>query len=170
MAYFGKLGALTRQIVARSMLQRTGAAVTVLPSVYLLQRGMASSKLFIGGLAWGTDEQTLKEAFSSFGEVLDAKIICDRDTGRSRGFGFVSYRNESEAEVALQEMDGRDLAGRTIRVDYATQRAPGERPGGSLPRGGGGYSPTGVHRDNSNFGGNGDFGGGSRFGGNSDWR
>ncbi len=63
-----------------------------------------------------------------------------------------------------------DLAGRTIRVDYATQRAPGERPGGSLPRGGGGYSPTGVHRDNSNFGGNGDFGGGSRFGGNSDWR
>ncbi len=50
MAYFGKLGALTRQIVSRSMLQRTGAAVTVLPSVYLLQRGMASSKLFIGGL------------------------------------------------------------------------------------------------------------------------
>jgi RNA recognition motif-containing protein len=68
---------LTRQIVARSMLQRTGAAVTVLPSVYLLQRGMASSKLFIGGLAWGTDEQTLKEAFSSFGEVLDGTEASD---------------------------------------------------------------------------------------------
>ncbi len=63
-----------------------------------------------------------------------------------------------------------DLAGRTIRVDYATQRPPGERPGGSLPRGGGGYSPTGVHRENSTFGGSNDFGGGGSFGGNSDWR
>ncbi|KAH9546299.1 hypothetical protein CY35_12G088000 [Sphagnum magellanicum] len=170
MAYFGKLGALTRQIVARSLLQKNGAAVAALPAVYLLQRGMASSKLFIGGLAWGTDEQTLKEAFSSFGDVLDAKIICDRDTGRSRGFGFVSFSNESEAEVALQEMDGRDLAGRTIRVDYATQRAPGERTGGSPRGGGGGYNPTGVHRDGGNYGGNSDFNGSSRFGGNSEWR
>ncbi|KAH9551730.1 hypothetical protein CY35_09G028300 [Sphagnum magellanicum] len=171
MAYFGKLGALSRQMVATSMLQKSGAAAAAaLPAVYMLQRGMASSKLFIGGLAWATDEQTLKEAFSSFGEVIEAKIICDRDTGRSRGFGFVSFKSEQEAEVALQEMDGRDLAGRTIRVDYATQRAPGERPGGSLPRGGGGYSPTGVHRENSTFGGSNDFGGGGSFGGNSDWR
>ncbi len=63
-----------------------------------------------------------------------------------------------------------DLAGRTIRVDYATQRAPGERTGGSPRGGGGGYSPTGVHREGGNYGGNSDFNGNSRFGGNSEWR
>jgi hypothetical protein len=108
MAYFGKLGCLMRQAVASSVLRNTGGAGTLaLPAVFLLQRGMASSKLFIGGLAWGTDEGAIRDAFSSFGEVTEVKIICDRDTGRSRGFGFVSFKSEAEAAAALQEMDGR---------------------------------------------------------------
>ncbi|CAK9196167.1 unnamed protein product [Sphagnum troendelagicum] len=119
MAYFGKLGCLMRQTVAKSLLQKAGTGSVALPAVFLLQRGMASSKLFIGGLAWGTDEGAIRDAFSAFGEVTEVKIICDRDTGRSRGFGFVSFTSESEAGAALQEMDGRDLGGRTIRVDYA---------------------------------------------------
>lgn len=113
--------------------QHSGAAV--IPAMFLVSRGMASSKLFVGGLAWGTTDANIKEAFSAFGEVVEVKIICDRDTGRSRGFGFVSFTNEQEAEAALQAMDGRDLAGRTIRVDYATERSP--QAGGGLYRAGG---------------------------------
>ncbi|CAM6013568.1 unnamed protein product [Sphagnum balticum] len=152
MAYFGKLGCVMRQTVARSLLQKAGAAGTgsvALPAVFLLQRGMASSKLFIGGLAWGTDEGSIRDAFSAFGEVTEVKIICDRDTGRSRGFGFVSFTSESEAGAALQEMDGRDLGGRTIRVDYAVERAPGDRPAGGMSRGYG--APGSTDRS---FGGN----------------
>ncbi|CAM6037179.1 unnamed protein product [Sphagnum compactum] len=88
----------------------------------------ASVTFFYRGLAWGTDEGAIRDAFSSFGEVTEVKIICDRDTGRSRGFGFVSFKSEAEAAAALQEMDGRDLGGRTVRVDYAVERAPGDRP------------------------------------------
>jgi len=156
MAYFGKLGGLLRQNVAKSMLMKTGGAAAAVPALLVLQRGMASSKLFIGGLAWGTDENTLRDAFSSFGNVTEVKIIIDRDTGRSRGFGFVSFTSESEAEVALQEMDGRELAGRLIRVDYATERTPGTGVGGDRGfRGGGG---GGVSYNRGGGGGGGGFG------------
>lgn len=136
MAFFGKLG---RSLIAKagsnavsSPLRVEPAVAGAAPAVFaVLSRGMASSKLFIGGLSWGTDEKTLKDAFASFGEVTDCRIITDRDSGRSRGFGFVSFNSEGEAKAALEEMDGRDLAGRTIRVDYATDRSAG---GGFSPR------------------------------------
>jgi hypothetical protein len=80
MAYFGKLGCLMRQAVASSVLRKTGGAGTMaLPAVFLLQRGMASSKLFIGGLAWGTDEGTIRDAFSSFGEVTEGIVAISLD-------------------------------------------------------------------------------------------
>ncbi|CAM6106491.1 unnamed protein product [Calypogeia fissa] len=153
MAFFGKLG---RSLVAKagsnafsSPLRVQPAVAGAVPAVFaMLSRGMASSKLFIGGLSWGTDEKTLRDAFASFGEVTDCRIITDRDTGRSRGFGFVSFNSEGEAQAALQEMDGRDLAGRTIRVDYATDRSPG-----------GGFQARGPPRQ-----GGGGFGGGNAFG------
>ncbi|KAJ6691217.1 GLYCINE-RICH RNA-BINDING PROTEIN 3 MITOCHONDRIAL [Salix koriyanagi] len=85
-------------------------------------RCMSSSKLFIGGLSWSTDDQTLKDAFSGYGEVIDAKVITDRDTGRSRGFGFVNYESTESASAALSAMDGQELGGRNIRVSYATDR------------------------------------------------
>ncbi|KAG0580896.1 hypothetical protein KC19_4G208600 [Ceratodon purpureus] len=137
MAFFGRLGGLMRQNAAQSVLVKSGlgVAAAAVPSLLMLQRGMSSSKLFIGGLAWGIDENTLRDAFGSFGSVTEVKIILDRDTGRSRGFGFVNFTSPQEAEVALQEMDGRELAGRQIRVDYATDKSVGAPRGG----GGGGY-------------------------------
>lgn len=155
MAFFGRLG---RAVIAkagstalRPPSHMEAAAASAVPAVFLmLNRGMASSKLFIGGLAWGTDEKTLRDAFAGFGEVTDVRIITDRDTGRSRGFGFVSFNSEGEAQAALQEMDGRDLAGRTIRVDYATDRAAG----------GGGFTPRGPPGGGSRQGGGPAFGGG----------
>ena len=94
-----------------------------------------SKKLFVGGLAWATDDAGLAEAFRQFGEIAEAKVITDRDTGRSRGFGFVTFEDEGAAQQALEGMNGRELDGRTLRVDLATEQAPRrERSGG-----GGGY-------------------------------
>ena len=89
-------------------------------------------KLFVGGLSWGTDDHALNDAFSAFGEVTEAKVINDRDTGRSRGFGFVTFNDASEADEAIKALDGSMLDGRTIRVNEAQQRNDrgGDRRGG----------------------------------------
>ena len=81
-----------------------------------------SKKLFVGGLSWGTSDDGLRAAFERFGEVTEAKVVLDRDTGRSRGFGFVAYNDESHAGQAMQEMNGTELDGRNIRVDLANDR------------------------------------------------
>ena len=104
-----------------------------------------SKKLFVGGLAWATDDAGLAEAFRQFGEIAEAKVITDRDTGRSRGFGFVSFEVVGAAQQALEGMNGRELDGRTLRVDLATEQAPrrerssgggyGDRRGGGRDRG-----------------------------------
>jgi cold-inducible RNA-binding protein len=94
-----------------------------------------SKKLFVGSLSWNTTDEGLRRAFEKFGEVLEAKVIKDRDTDRSRGFGFVSFANPKDAMDAMQGMDGQELDGRTIKVNEAQER---ERSGGGGPRGGGG--------------------------------
>ena len=94
-----------------------------------------SKRLFIGGLAWATTTEDLQEAFTPFGEVVDAKVVSDRETGRSRGFGFVTFTTEEAAAAARDSMDGASLSGRTIRVDLARERQGGGGGGG----GGGGY-------------------------------
>lgn len=99
-----------------------------------------SKKLFVGGLAWGTDDDGLRDAFERFGEVSDAKVITDRETGRSRGFGFVTFENANDADSAMQAMNGAQLDGRTLNVNEAAERAP--RPGG----GGGGGGRGGPSR------------------------
>ena len=99
------------------------------------------NKLFIGGLSWGTTDEDLHAAFGAFGTVSEAKVITDRETGRSRGFGFVTFSTSDEAAAAIQEMDGKDLGGRTVRVNEAQQRSSG-------PRGGGGGGGGGGRRDN----------------------
>jgi len=163
MAYFGKLGGLLRQNAAQSVLLKSGLGVAA-PALLVLQRGMSGSKLFIGGLAWGTDEETLKDAFGSFGTVTEVKIILDRDTGRSRGFGFVNFSSPQEAQTALQEMDGRDLGGRQIRVDYATDR---REAGVGRAGGAGGYGNRGGYGDRQSGGGfNGQDDGERGYGGN----
>ncbi|MEC8422451.1 MAG: RNA-binding protein, partial [Myxococcota bacterium] len=97
------------------------------------------NKLFVGGLAWATNNDGLREAFASFGEVTDAVVILERDTGRSRGFGFVTFAEESAAQEAIAAMDGQELDGRAIRVNEAQERrGGGGRGGGGGYRGGGG--------------------------------
>lgn len=106
-----------------------------------------SNKLFVGGLSWNTTDDGLREAFAAFGEVTDAKVITDRDTGRSRGFGFVTFSNKEEADAAIEGMNGNTLDGRTLNVNEAQERSRG--PGG----GGGGRGGYGG-------GGGGGYGGG----------
>lgn len=95
-----------------------------------------AKKLFVGGLAWATTDDGLRQAFERFGQVAEAKVIMDRETGRSRGFGFVSFNDDAQGSAAMQEMDGGQLDGRTIKVNEAQERAP--RPGGGGGYGGGG--------------------------------
>ena len=92
-----------------------------------------SNRLFVGGLSWDTTDDTLRSAFSQFGEVTDVKVITDRDSGRSRGFGFVTFEDSDSAAAAKADLNGTELDGRTIRVDNASERKP--RGGGG--RGGG---------------------------------
>lgn len=99
-------------------------------------------RLFVGGLSWNTTDDGLRQAFERFGEVTDAKVITDRDTGRSRGFGFVTLADDQAAATAINEMNGATLDGRSIKVNEAEERSPrggGGRSGGGYRRGGGGH-------------------------------
>ena len=80
---------------------------------------MQNNKLFVGGISWNTTEDQLKEYFSQIGEVEEVKIITDRMTGRSKGFGFVTYKNEEDAKKAIETLDGKKLDGRNLKVAQA---------------------------------------------------
>lgn len=82
-----------------------------------------SNKLFVGNLAWEVEFQDLKDAFGKYGEITDAFVATDKFSGRSRGFGFVTFAEEADAEKAKAEMQGFELKGREINVDDATQKA-----------------------------------------------
>jgi RNA recognition motif-containing protein len=98
-----------------------------------------SKKLYVGGLSWDTNDLGLKAAFESFGPVAEAKVITDRDTGRSRGFGFVTFESAGDADTAISQMDGQELDGRRVRVNEAQDK---QRSGG----GGGGGGGRGQRR------------------------
>src|SRR5665648_176150 len=80
---------------------------------------MAQQNLFIGSLAYATNDDTLKAHFEQIGEVASARVITDRDSGRSKGFGFVEFTDEANNQKAVDELDGKDLDGRTINVSLA---------------------------------------------------
>jgi RNA recognition motif-containing protein len=107
-------------------------------------------KLYIGNLSYQVDDSALQGKFSEFGAVASAKVITDRETGRSKGFGFVEYESDSDAESAIDKMNGQEFSGRNINVSEARPQAPREGGGG-----GGGRR----------FGGGGGGGGGGRGGG-----
>ncbi len=86
------------------------------------------NKLFLGGLAWATTEASLREACEHYGEVEEVKVVMDRDTGRSKGFGFVTYTTDEAAAKCKSEMDGQMIDGRAVKVDYPRER---EERGGS---------------------------------------
>jgi RNA recognition motif-containing protein len=95
-------------------------------------------KLYVGGLSYNTTDEGLEAAFAKYGEVSDAKVITDRETGRSRGFGFVTFQDNSAADKAIAEMNGANLDGRTLTVNEARDRqGGGGGGGGGGPRGGG---------------------------------
>lgn len=111
-----------------------------------------NTKLYIGNLSYQTGEESLKEAFSAIGTVRSVALISDRVTGQSRGFGFVEYDASEDAQRAIDELDGRELDGRSLSVSIARERTERPRFGGG--GGGGDYSQGGG-------------GGGGRSGGDS---
>jgi len=119
------------------------------------------NKLYVGNLAYSVRDESLQESFSQFGTVTSAKVMMDRETGRSKGFGFVEMGSDAEAQAAINGMNGQPLEGRPLVVNEARPRE--ERPGGfsgapRSPYGGGGRSGGGG-------GGYGGGGGGGGYGG-----
>ncbi|HMO44954.1 MAG TPA: RNA-binding protein [Rubrivivax sp.] len=132
------------------------------------------NKLYVGNLAYSVRDDSLHQAFSQFGSVTSAKVMMDRDTGRSKGFGFVEMGSDAEAQAAINGMNGQALEGRAIVVNEARPRE--ERPGGFGSRGGGGSygggggggggrSPYGGGGGRSPYGGGGGGGGRGGYGG-----
>jgi RNA recognition motif-containing protein len=114
-------------------------------------------RLYVGNLSYQTDSSQLQEAFSQYGSVVSAQVISDRETGRSKGFGFVEMSDDSEAEAAIAAMNGADLDGRNITVNEARPRE--ERGGGGGGYGGGGGGGRGGYGGGGG-GGRGGYGGG----------
>ena len=94
-------------------------------------------KLFVGGLSFSTSTDRLREAFAACGNVESASVVTDRDTGRSRGFGFVEMSDDSQADAAIAALSGMDMGGRKLTVNEARPREERPRRGGG--GGGGGY-------------------------------
>ncbi len=92
-------------------------------------------RIYVGNLAYETREEELREEFEVYGEVQEVTVVRDRDTGRSRGFGFVEMPTSSEAEAAISALNGRDVGGRTLTVNEARARQP-RGPGGGFGGGG----------------------------------
>jgi RNA recognition motif-containing protein len=124
------------------------------------------NKLYVGNLAYSVRDDSLMQAFSSFGTVTSAKVMMDRETGRSKGFGFVEMGSDAEAQAAINGMNGQSLEGRAVVVNEARPRE--ERPGGFGGGGGsrGGYGGGGGGGGYGGGGGGG-YGGGGGGGGRS---
>ncbi len=102
---------------------------------------MSQPKIYVGNLSYGTTEDELRGHFSQFGQIEDVKLIIDYGTGRSKGFGFVTYASEKECEAAVEKSNGIELGGRALRVNIARED---NRSGG--PRGSAGRRPGGANR------------------------
>jgi RNA recognition motif-containing protein len=111
-------------------------------------------KLYVGNLPYSANQQTLQDTFSQCGTVESVNVIMDRDTGQSKGFAFVEMSSDSEAQKAIQELNGSSLDGREIKVNEAKPKAPRDN------RGGGGYGGGGGGRGDRGYGGGGYGGGG----------
>lgn len=133
-------------------------------------------KLFVGRLAWAANEDDLRDEFGKCGRIAECKVITDRDSGKSRGFAFVTYENEADAEEAIRKLDGIEIRDRPITVAKANAKREGGGGGGGYRGGGGGRDSGGYGggrdsyrsggggggRDNYNSGGRSSYGGGDR--------
>ena len=124
------------------------------------------NKLYVGNLPYSVRDSDLEQAFGQFGSVTSAKVMMERDTGRSKGFGFVEMGSDAEAQAAIQGMNGQPLGGRGIVVNEARPMEPRPpRSGGGLGGGGGGYGGGGRSGGGGGYGGGGGGYGGGREGG-----
>ncbi len=123
------------------------------------------NKLYVGNLAYSVRDDSLMQAFSPFGTVTSAKVMMDRETGRSKGFGFVEMGSDAEAQAAINGMNGQPLEGRAVVVNEARPRE--ERPGGFGGGGGGRGGYGGGGGGYGGGGGGGGYGGGGGGGGRS---
>ena len=117
-----------------------------------------SKKLYVGNLTYNVNETDLEALFTPFGTVQSAQIIVDRDTNRSKGFGFVEMTTDAEAQAAIQGLNAREHDGRNLTVNEAKPREA--RPGGGGYGGGGRSGGGGGHGGGRSGGGGGDYGGG----------
>ena len=113
-------------------------------------------KMYVGNLTYGVTDASLEQMFAEFGQVRSAQVIMDRDTGRSKGFGFVEMSNDNEARAAMTALNGKEVEGRTLTVNEARPKESRGAGGGGGGGGGGGYGG----------GGGGPRGGGGGGGGN----
>jgi RNA recognition motif-containing protein len=120
-----------------------------------------SKNIYVGNLAWGVTNEDLLELFGQHGKVVAAQVISDRETGRSRGFGFVEMENDQEAENAIQALNGADHNNRPLTVNVAKPREERAPRGGGYGGGGGGYG-GGSRSSGRPAGGGGGFGGSDR--------
>ncbi|HEU4532858.1 MAG TPA: RNA-binding protein [Polyangiaceae bacterium] len=111
------------------------------------------NRLYVGNLSFQTTSETIREAFQESGEVVDVKLVTDRETGQSRGFAFVTMGSAQEAAQAAQSMNGANLDGRALRVNDAEDRPPPRDGGGGGGRGGGGRPGGGGGRPGGGGGG-----------------
>jgi RNA recognition motif-containing protein len=121
------------------------------------------SKLYVGNLSYNTTSSDLEQLCSPHGTVQSAEVIQDRDTGRSKGFGFVQMGSDAEAQAAIAALNGQDVDGRALTVNEAKPREERPRSGGG--GGGGGYGGGGGGRSGGGGGGRGGYGGGGGGGG-----
>lgn len=139
------------------------------------------NKLYVGNLPYGVRDNDLEQAFSQFGAVTSARVMMERDTGRSKGFGFVEMGSDAEAQAAVQGMNGQPLGGRSLVVNEARPMEPRPPRSGGFGGGGGGYGRGdggGGRGDGGGYGrgdggdrggyGRGDGGGGGGYGGRGD--
>jgi RNA recognition motif-containing protein len=123
--------------------------------------------IFVGSLPYSLEEADLKELFEAYGEVNTVKIIIDRESGRSKGFGFVEMSDDEAAQKAISGLNGSEVSGRSIAVSQAEDKKPGDRrsSGGGGGYGGGNRGGGGYSRDNNRGGGGGGYSKDSRGGG-----
>ena len=124
------------------------------------------NKLYVGNLPYSVRDQDLEQAFGQFGAVTSAKVMMERDTGRSKGFGFVEMGSDAEAQAAIGGMNGQPLGGRSIVVNEARPMEPRPPRSGGFGGGGGGYGGGG--RSGGGYGGGREGGGGYGGGGRGD--
>ncbi len=123
------------------------------------------NKLYVGNLPYSVRDQDLEQAFGQFGAVTSAKVMMERDTGRSKGFGFVEMGSDAEAQAAINGMNGQPLGGRSVVVNEARPMESRPRTGGFGGGGGGGYGGGGGGGYGGGGGGGGRSGGGGGYGG-----